>query len=228
MIRLVSRMLKLPVSVFVSGLEILVRSMQDAQRTFEKGVDDVVREFVGHPDSNLDGAGPTTNGAKVDAEDFATKEKSKPSQVEEQAMYDDSCDPDLSGDGIKTITYLITFQKPDFETTLQGRRDETINYSTTARNFAGDKKMDFMNRLNEEGGIPYPSSWPDHPPDKGYTIEGVVDHDRRRPLRLTSIPAVDRHYIDVEIVSAFVRPKQDPQYDKQQVEVLRQIRDRMP
>jgi hypothetical protein len=121
MIRFFSRMLKLPVSVFVSGMEILVRSMQDMQRNFEQGVDDMVRELVGDSEANSDGAGISPTEVKPVEEDPGRPDTIQPSRVEEQTMYDESCAPDLSGDDIKTVGYWITFQKPDYETTLQAR-----------------------------------------------------------------------------------------------------------
>jgi hypothetical protein len=135
-------------------------------------------------------------------------------------MYDDGkCD--LSGDDVKTVGYWIGFRKPDFETTLQERRDETIDYSTTAESFAGIKLMDFLERL-EKTGIRYPSNWKVKP-DSDYK---VVKTPSGRTLK--GIPRRDRRYIDVQVVVAFRRPKQDPKYDKQQVDVLRQIRDKLP
>jgi hypothetical protein len=226
MMRFFGLMLKLPVTVFVSGMEILVRSMQDVQRSFEKGVDDMVREFVGYSEANSDEAGRSSIEAKVAEEDPGGPDTIQPSRVEEKKMYDDgdSCEPDLSGDDVKTVGYWITFQKPDFETTLQARQDETIDYSTTAGTFAGLKLMDFINRL-EKVGIYYPSSWDDKPPDSGYTVEWPGNDQTKRPIRLKSIPAKDRRFIDVKVVLAFRRPRQDAQYEKQKVEILRQIRD---
>jgi hypothetical protein len=227
MIRFFSWMLKLPVSFFVSGMEVLVRSMQEVQQNFEKGVDDMVREFVGDSAANPDGAARAPVEAKSANGDPGKPETIQSARTQEQMMYDNSCAPDLSGDDVKTVGYWITFQKPDFETTLQPRRDETIDYPTTAESFAGLKLMDFMNRLNAPGGIPYPTSWPDRPPDRSYKVEGIADPITDRPYRLTSIPHKDQRYIDVQVVLAFSRPKQDPKYDKQQVDVLREIRDKM-
>jgi hypothetical protein len=147
----------------------------------------------------------------------------QPFRVEEQPMYDNSSAPDLTGDDVKTVGYWITFQKPDYETTLQDRRDETIDYSTTAKAFAAQKLMDFMARLSTEG-IPIPANWDwDDLPSKGY----VVKRNRRtRERRLFGIPLEDRRYIDAEVVLTFRRPKQDPNYDRQKVEILREIRDK--
>jgi hypothetical protein len=227
MIRFFSRMLKLPVSVFVSGMEILVRSMQDMQRNFEQGVDDMVRELVGDSEANSDAAGISPTEVKPVEEDPGRPDTIQPSRGEEQTMYDESCAPDLSGDDIKTVGYWITFQKPDYETTLQARRDETIDYPTTSESFAGLKLVDFIKRLNADGGIPYPASWPAAPPDITYRTDGF-DLQTRKPERLLDIPLEDRRYIDIQVVLAFRRPAQDPKYPKQQVDILRQIRDRLP
>jgi hypothetical protein len=227
MIHLLGHLLKLPVSIFVTGMEILVRSMQDARRNFEKGVDDMVRELGGDSQSTADGTGRPPIEAKVVEVEPGRPDTIQPSRVEEQMMYDNSCAPDLSGDDVKTVGYWITFQKPDYETTLQPRRDETIDYSTTAESFAGLKLIDFMARLHAPHGIPYPTSWPNDPPDSGYTTEGKQPKTGR-PIRLLNIPEADRRYIDVQVALAFSRPKQDPKYDKQQVEVLRQILHKLP
>jgi hypothetical protein len=229
MIHLLGHLLKLPVSMFVSGMEILFRSMQDAQKNFEKGVDDVVRELVGDARANPDGARLSPIEAEVAQEDPGRQDTIQPFRLEEPTMYEnDDCQPDLSGDDVKTVGYWITFQKPDFETTLQERRDETIDYSTTAESFAGLKLMDFIKKL-ERDGIPYPSEW-NVKPDKDYKIvwrrirEGTKLKSRRF---LKGIPKRDHRYIDVQVVLSFRRPRQDARYDKQKVDILRQIRDEL-
>jgi hypothetical protein len=221
-------MLKLPVTVFVSGMEIFVRSMQDVQRSFEKGVDDMVRELVGDSEANSDGAGRSPIEATVVEEDPGRPDTIQPIRVEEQMMYDDSCKPDLSGDDIKTVGYWITFQKPDYETTLQSRKDETIDYPTTSESFGGLKLTDFIHKVSPGGkGIPYPASWPAAPPDDTY-ITSPIDPKTNRPTRLLVIPLNDRRFLDVQVVLDFRRERQDPKYDKQQVDVLRQILRKMP
>ena len=143
-------------------------------------------------------------------------------------MPDDSCTPDLSGDDIKTVGYWITFQKPDYETTLQARQDETIDYATTAESFAGLKLTEFIHKVTDPKGkgIPYPSSWPQAPPDNTYVTSGI-DPITNRPSRLLVIPPNDRRYLDVQVELAFRKERQDPKHARQQVDVLRQITDKL-
>lgn len=217
MIQLFGQMLKLPVSIFVSGMGILVRSMQDVQRTFDRGIDDMVRELVGDPEAGSDAARRSPIEAVADESAPGKLDATLPSPVEDQEMYDAGCDPDLSGDDVKNISYWITFLKPDYEASLQDRRDKTIDYATTAQSFASERFGEFLDRLHSVG-IEVPSDWKDLP-SADYLVNAAG--------RLIEIPQRDRRYIDVTIQENWRRPKQAAEYDKEQVDVLKQIRDRL-
>ena len=45
-------------------------------------------------------------------------------------------DADMSGDDIKVVSYVIVFEKPDAETTLQAAQTEIVAYSTNGSSFA--------------------------------------------------------------------------------------------
>jgi hypothetical protein len=217
MMRFFSRMLKLPVSFVVAGMEILVRSMQDAQRSFEQGVDDVVRDFVGSPEAQVDSTKASAMEVNVVEQGRGNSDTILPLRVEEQIMYGDGYEPDLSGQDVKNISYWITFLKPDYQASLQERRDKTIDYSTTAQSFASERFGEFLDRLHAVG-IEVPSEWKDLP---------SADYVLNAAGRLIEIPQRDRRYIDVKIEENWRRPKQAAEYDKEQVDVLKQIRDRL-
>src|SRR5690242_5157873 len=55
-----------------------------------------------------------------------------------------SSDDDLSGDDLKAVDYLILFNKPDLEATLQPTKQVIINYPTDAGSLAGLLLQDFL------------------------------------------------------------------------------------
>jgi hypothetical protein len=217
MIRLFSRLLKLPVSLFVSGMEGLVRTMRDVQSTFEQGVDEVTRELGSATEASAGAAARSPVEVVVAEANEREAESTSPIRVEEQKMYDDGCEPDLSGSEVKNISYWITFLKPDYQASLQERRDKTIDYATTAQSFASERFGEFLDRLHSVG-IEVPSDWKDLP-SSDYILNAAG--------RLIEIPQRDRHFVDVTIEVNWRRPKQGAEYQKEQVDVLKQIRDRL-
>jgi len=205
MIRLFGQFLKLPVTVFVSGMSVFLKSMQEMQRSFEIGVDDMVQAVVGESETKLLATPRSLNTDTI-----------PPLPVEEPIMYNDGCEPNLNTDDLKSVAYWITFLKPDYEASLQERRDKTFDYRTT--NFASERFAEFLDRLHSEG-IEVPPEWKDLP-SADYLLDPVTG-------RLIEIPERDRRYIDVKIHENWRLPKQSAEYEREHVDVLKQIRDRL-
>ena len=127
-------------------------------------------------------------------------------------------DCDLSGEDAKTIEYTIIFIKPDFVATLQTKESITIDYPTTASTFKGLRIADFLERLHRQG-LAIPARWNNRVPSRrGY---------RERNGRIREIPEDDRRYIVCEINLVARHPIPDPKREKQKVDILREIRDRL-
>jgi hypothetical protein len=124
-------------------------------------------------------------------------------------------DQDLGGDDLKYVSYSIVFTKRDLEAPLQKERQEVINYATDGGSFAALKMGDFQVKL-ERGEISRPAVWADnkYPQDDGSEF-------------ITGIPSEDRKYIRFVYRVDQRLPRQERDYEKEQVKVLREIRDRL-
>jgi hypothetical protein len=129
-IRLFLQMVRVPTSVFVYGLELLLKSVQGMQKA------------AGQMFQGVDGD-PSATGA-TDNQEMTT-------------MMDDQ---DLSGDDLKVVRYRILFTKPNLEVTLQRDKEELINYSTNGASFGGLKIAEFLSNHKEKKiKIPRPERW---------------------------------------------------------------------
>lgn len=120
-------------------------------------------------------------------------------------------DQDLGGEGLKYVSYSILFTKRDYEAVLAEESQTLVNYSTNAGSYGGLKIAEFITKV-VQGGIPRPSIWKDkdYPPD-------TVDECH------WTIPEEDKKYITFEYHVERRLPRQESEYDKEQVEVLRKL-----
>jgi hypothetical protein len=126
-------------------------------------------------------------------------------------------DQDLSGDDAKSVSYWITFVKPDLVATLQGMETETIDYATDAGSYGGLKLGEYLERLTGHRA-PLPAEWKDLSLPLGY------ETDRARSL-LLEIPESDRKYIKFNCRVNWRQPMPAAEREKDKVEVLREIRE---
>ena len=120
-------------------------------------------------------------------------------------------DQDLGGeDRLKLVRYKILFVKRDYEVAFDERED-LVSYSTTGPDWAALEISRFMVNLKH---TKRPEKWRDkhYPPGvKGEYIDYIPDEDQKY-LR-----------IYFEVLQRWER--EEAEYDKQQVQVLREIRD---
>ena len=123
--------------------------------------------------------------------------------------------PQIGGDDLKYVSYSIFFTRRDFETTLRQEQEEVVDYPTSAAAFAGLKIAEFFELIVTKG-IPTPPIWGDSLPDSDY-----------KPLikngKLTGIPPDDRKYVDIQLKVTRHQAKQEGEYDRQKVELLKGI-----
>ena len=127
---------------------------------------------------------------------------------------DCSAETNLAGDEIKLISYSILFTKRDAEAILQPEREEIVDYATSGAPLAGIKVAEFFEHLHRDG-IPWPPAWKERPSDQ-YPEIGQ---------RIRRIPEEDLKYVDFICEVRERRAKAEPAYDKEQIEVLRKIKD---
>lgn len=122
------------------------------------------------------------------------------------------CDRNLSNDDLKLVRYRILFVKRDYEEAFD-EKVELVTGSLTPTQFAGLKIAKFLRDLNN---IKRPEKWleKNYPPNvTGDTIDNIPTKDEKH-LR-----------IYFEVLERF--PREEADYEREQVEVLREIRDRI-
>lgn len=114
---------------------------------------------------------------------------------------------DLSGDDLKLVRYTILFVKRDYEAFLY-KDDELVAGDMDGGTFAALKVKDYLIRA-DKGEVKRPVEW-----GGGY--------GEKTPTGFT-IPDNDQKYIRVyyEVLERY--PRQEKEYEKQQVQVLREI-----
>lgn len=203
-----SQIMKLPMAAFVAGLEMIARTMREFQKNFESNVDAVSAEVAqtlgAKSDGNSDAHSRSGGISEVDAD------ITQPTIDKEEK---DMGDQDLGGDDLKIVRYRIIFTKRDFETVLDEAEEEVVDYPTDGGSFGGLKVARFMARL-AKGAVNLPTEW-----------KGRDYPKKNSPRRGWEIPQEDERYIAFvfEVVRRVER--QEAEYAKDKVHVLRQIRD---
>lgn len=125
-------------------------------------------------------------------------------------------DQDLGGNDAKSVSYWITFIKPDLLATLQGRQTEVIDYATDAGSYGGLKIAEYLQRLADRKAS-LPGEWKDLSLPPGYAT------DEGKSL-LLDIPQNDRKYIKLNYTIDWRQPMPEAERETEKVAVLREIR----
>jgi hypothetical protein len=209
MMRFFAQVFRYPLTVFVYSMEAFVSAMRDVQKTTDQTIDAMVggvAQAVGTTPVGESGSTDSHVSGGVIADDANQTTRKEESKMSDQ---------DLGGTGLKYVSYSILFTKPDLEASLEQQQEDLVNYSTNGESYGALRINAFFQR-NAAGTIRRPQTWIDnnYPPnavdDFNWTIP---DQDRRY---VTFIYQVDRRL-----------DKNDPNYPKEQVAVLKQIRDRL-
>jgi hypothetical protein len=217
-IRFFSQVLKFPVAAVAAGFEIAARIVRDVQQTFDRSVDAFaagVAQSLVDPDTDT-----PTKAADVDQVGSQNGiDNSGPAALTEGGNMED-CDgrnQDLSGDDLKVVRYRIIFTKRDYETDLQPDREETINYPTNGGSYGGLKVAEFMKRVADKD-VPRPDVWKQN----CYPENADPKNDKN-----WEFPADDLRYVTFlyEVIRRVER--EEKEYDKEQVRILRGIQERL-
>ncbi|MCA1593784.1 MAG: hypothetical protein LC754_14270 [Acidobacteria bacterium] len=223
--QLFGQMMMLPFTVFVYSLEMFVRTMRGMERVADEGMGVVAGETAQPrpdvPTSNLTnqaadsggiqppGTSPgnwnslitqpeTSKGGVGKAAETVPKENNKMS------------DKNLSDDMLKLVRYKILFVKRDYEVAFP-EREELVPDNITGEAFTAWKIAEFIQRLDRED---VPHNWAENNYPKG-SADGKIhrlDEDDKKYLR-----------VYFEVLDRYVR--EDANYDRDEVTVLREIRD---
>jgi len=230
-------LLRMPLKLFVGGLELLLRTVREFQTSYDattetliNGSAELLRGGKARATRVDDGVPQTdqvpVNQASPPGED-ATKSgqlasvgqaNSSSSSRKEPDVSDWNQNKDLSSDDLKLVSYTIIFTKRDFEATLYHGREQ-VNWSTREGGFAGRKIYDFLELLNRGRRLPDEWQGGNQPPGEyGYD-------DEQEPTTYSAIPQVDRKYIDFIHEVEDRRPKREQEYDKEQARAQQDLAD---
>jgi hypothetical protein len=219
MMNFFSQMMMLPVQAFVFSLEMMARTMRGLQG-FTRPNADRGRTMPGDAtyrrgNDNLDCVARAVMPSPADRNRSSRACSSQNPASDKEKTVDDQ---DLSGDDLKYVSYSILFTKRDLETVLEARQDDVVNYSTDGASYGALKVSEFFKRLSD--GLKRSKLWIDrnYPSNPKY-LKGKDE--------FTDIPSVDRKYVTFEYKVLRRMKRQVKEYDKDQVDVLREIKDKI-
>jgi len=128
-------------------------------------------------------------------------------------------DQDLSGsDTLKLVRYNIEFVKRDYEAVFPDKED-LIDYDTDGPSWAALKISEFMGSLNR---IRRPQRWREYDGDPPTVYPPGAPETQEY---INYIPPGDRKYIQITFNVWKRRARESADYDKQQVDALKGIRE---
>ncbi|HEU4386684.1 MAG TPA: hypothetical protein VFV34_02725 [Blastocatellia bacterium] len=215
MMHFFSQMMRLPLKAFAYTFEMFVKTMQGLQRMADQSIDAMENGMTQTLGGGFGGDAPAVN---IAAESVLAEIGSKQAEIttdtfgqEEREM----SDQDLSGDDLKYVSYSILFTKPDLEATLEEQKEDLVNYSTNGGSYGGLKIAHFFGKVSNKK-VKRPQVWIDnkYPENAKGDYEWTLPQDDEKYV--TFIYQVDRRLL-----------KGDANYPKEQVKVLKEIRDRL-
>jgi hypothetical protein len=202
MAKVFTQIFRFPLAVFVYSMEAVLNALRDIQRTTDQTLDAMAEGFTHTGEKAADDHLIDGVNSKDDRQTTDKEERKMPDQ-------------DLGGTGLKYVSYSILFTKPDLEATLEQQQEVLVNYATNGESFAALRIAEFFGR-NAAGQVPRPKIWREnnYPANAVDELHWEIPDDDRRYV--TFIYQVDRRL-----------DKGDPNYPKEQVKVLKEIRDRL-
>jgi hypothetical protein len=222
--RIFGQMLLLPFTVFVYGMELLMRTVRGMQQTVDQGMEVLVGESV--PTANLPSSERSSGNqtavsegtpapvlakggwsdlkseTKTSAGGGTTGEAAEPIHKEIQKMRD----KDLSDDQLKLVRYKILFVKRDYEVAFK-EREELVHDNMTGEAFTAWKIAEFIQRLPKE---PIPDKWSKKKYPKRHDGEKVPDDKF-----IHRLDEDDKKFLRVyyEVLERYVREEDDTEVD---------------
>ena len=208
---LLAEMLRFPLTIFVSTIEVFTTSMRGIQRSTDEVIDRTVGGMIQRPGQNLNRVTPPGDLYETRKHDtLTTSVELKDQQQKEQSEMEDI---DLRGDDLKLLEYDIWFTKADLAVALDDDR-EVIGYSTTLGDYKGARISKFLDGVREAArkGRPYerPPKWLDnnYPPPHLRVNENGDDDENGEYYRGLPQDDVDEHVrVDVRLIGR--RPKDE-------------------
>jgi hypothetical protein len=227
MLQFFGHMMKLPVEAFVYSMEMFVCTMRGIQKLAFQGIDtmadDVAQTLVAAPGEERH---MTSEGTEEVPRDFT-------SGVPEDTIGESAAitshtvqeekkmgERDLGGDDLKLVRYKILFVKRNYEAAF-AEQEALVYEKTDATGFTAWKTAEFIQQLaRRETHVPH--AWRregyEYPPDRTEYRAGNI---------LLGLPDEDKKYLRVyyEVLQRY--PREELEYEDQQLRILREIRDVM-
>jgi hypothetical protein len=240
MARMFGQMMMLPLVTFVYAVEAFARALREIQNTGDRTLDaftggdarqpfdyeiarpraDATRDWGDTP-GRAGGTDYAALNVSAGALNQSTPTVDQPDETEEREM----AEQELRGDDLKLVRWTIAFTRRDLEVAL-GYGLELVDYSTSLGDYQGSKKVEFVNKLKNEG-IERPEKWVDEDyPDEEYIEERPDPHNPNGPKKefVTGLPSDDTEKflrVKVEVLDRY--EKDDADYEKDQTDALRGI-----
>jgi len=225
MVRVFGQLFMLPIAALAYGMDMVIKTMQEMQRVTNRGMQVVAGPGGRFNDGNA--------AAEPEAGVTQTHSTANGTQNEEEKLlsYDNNgseLDKNLRDDMLKLVRYKILFVKREYEHAFPEQED--LVYDNLDGNaFTAWKVAEFIqdlarvnNETSDEGrarvGVQLPHKWRDKKYAEDYWKHGY----------LTGLPHEDKKYLRVFFQVLERYPREKFRHDERQIEVLEEIRDRMP
>lgn len=212
MIKFFGQIMKLPMAALASGMEMLAQTMREIQKSFESNID-VASNGLAQTINDMSDEAGVARAASDDRSGGISGDGADVTQQTLDKEEKDMSDQDLSGHDLKIVRYRIIFTKRDYEAVLDEADEEVVDYPTDGGSLGGLKVAHFMGRV-KDARVNLPIEW-----------RGKNYPEKNAPRRGWKIPPGDERYITFlyEVIRRVER--EEPAYEKDEVKVLREIRD---
>jgi len=206
---LLGQMFVLPFRTFLYGMERLLDTMRDMQRAGDRGMQVMAGGGAIAPAGGDD---PQNRPAAVRViSNGDAGSVGKESEIQEKR----AMDRDLNDDTLKLVRFKILFVKREYEHAFP-EQEELVSDNMDGTAFTAWKVAEFIQALGRKE-TSLPRKWGDKYPPRHYVENGY----------LTGFPEDDKKYLRVyyEVLERYKREKF--RYEETQIDVLREIRDKI-
>jgi len=229
MMRIFGQVLMIPIGAFVYGIEMLLKTLQDLRQVTNQGLDAVAGAQNCVDDLPESRAAPASEAQvsqleqKLDGNrstDMTSNANNTSITCEEKKMLD----KDLHDEMLKLVRYKVLFVKREFEHAFPEQED-LVPDDMDGSAFTAWKIAEFIQDLakqrtregQEQIDIRVPHKWKNYP-KREFIVDGY----------LIGLPHEDKKFLRVyyEVLDRY--PREKFRYEEQQIEVLKEIRDKLP
>jgi hypothetical protein len=224
-------LVRLPMTALVYGMELIVRVVQGMQHATQQGVDVMVGaapERRGDCEVQKESRDAGFNDV-ITSSGHAANPEPRPAQKETAAMdmsisHDSRRDRDLHDDMLKLVRYKILFVRREFEVAF-AEQEDLVEDNMDGTSFAAWKVAEFIQDLaKQKTDVPRRWERQNYPPKGSDDEKKTYYHDNGT---LKALPEYDKRYLRVyyEVLDRY--PREKFKHEEQQIEVLREIRDKI-